>query len=135
MYPVVHLEDELYATSSTSSSSKTLWWFWGCIRRPPGHLSGGNFEKLNKKKLVKFFFFCFFFDFDFFWISNFFPRSLLLHHIQKHFEGVDKVDGVPLDTFFGAISKIILSDFFHLFLSFLNFVLKFFYFLKNECNK
>ena len=50
-----NLKDELSATSSASSSSKTLWWRWGCRRRPPGHLFGGNFEKLNKKKLVRLF--------------------------------------------------------------------------------
>ena len=35
-----------------------------------------------------------------------FQRPLLLHPLQKHFEGAeDDVDGIPLGTFLGTISK------------------------------
>ena len=103
MYPVVHLEDEFSATSSASSSSKTLWGRWGCT------FFGAISKNLKKKKgamnvsfLKQVFKFFFWFSFDF---LSFFQRSLLLHPLQKHFEGVDNRNGVPLDTFFGAISK------------------------------
>ena len=34
-----------------------------------------------------------------------FQRPLLLHPLQKHLEGADDVDGVPMGTFRGAIYK------------------------------
>ena len=35
----------------------------------------------------------------------YFYWPLLLHPLHKHFEGMENVGGVPLGTFFGAISK------------------------------
>jgi len=54
-------------------------------------------SKKNKKKTI--------FSRSFSFFFSFFQRPLLLHPSKKHFEGVDNVDGVPLGTFFGAISK------------------------------
>ena len=86
----------LWTSSFALSSSKTLWGGWGCVQRPLGHHFGGNFEKLKKNILsdfvvVNFFLFCY--DFlDFLDFLSFFQRPLLLHPLQKHFQGVDNVD-------------------------------------------
>ena len=40
------------------------------------------------------------------WRLNFQRPLLIVHPLQKHFEGAEDVDGVPLGTCKGAISKI-----------------------------
>ena len=63
----------------------------------------GQFRKIKKKKLSDFVVVHFLNLLD---SLSFFQRPLLLHPLQKHFQGVDNVDGVPLGTFFfGTISK------------------------------
>ena len=59
------------------------------------------------------------------WRINF-QRLLLLHPPQKHFESAEDVDGVPLGTFFGTISKKNfknVTNFFSLFFVFFLFLL------------
>ena len=60
----------------------------------------GQFRKIKTKKFCPIFFF---FHFQNFYL--FFQWPLLLHPLQKHFQGADIVDGAPLGTFFWAISK------------------------------
>ena len=50
--------------------------------------------------------------------------------LVRFFEGVDYVDGVPLDTLFGAISKNKIKKMLSDFFRILKFFLKFFYLLK-----
>ena len=121
MYPVVHLEDELSATSSASSSPKTQWGSWGCRGRPPGHLFLGQFRKKKLSDLI----------FSFFYFLSFFQQPFLLHPLQKQ-EGVDNVlcrGRPPWHLFWGNFEKLEEKKFCPFFFLFF-FTLKFFDFYK-----
>ena len=95
--------------------------------------------KIQTKKFCLIFFLLFFFySSDFLDFLSFFQWPLLFHLLQKHFEGVDNVDGVPIGTFFlGQFRKIKkekknCSPFFLFFSQFFLLVWFFFDFLKTK---
>ena len=121
------VERGLLTPSNIGSSNIYIWTFTITLRMwtaSPWAPFWGQFWKIKKKILSDFVVVHFFMIFRFFLdFSSFFQRPLLLHPLQKHFQGVDNVDGTPWHLFWDNFEKWKINILFNFFSPFFRFFL------------